>query len=484
MNIEAPRYPPTYSWLWLSLTLCVVLAVSFFLPIVPNDYWWYVRIGQDIVRSGAIPTVDALSYTQAGQTVVYHSWLSALLFWLTYNAGGLSLTFLLRGLTLALAYGLTWKLAREAGAGPILSTVLTLVAAFSGGNNWSPRPQMFAYPLVMLVLWALVRWQRGRDRLLWLLPLSTFLWVNLHGSFVLPFLLMGAALVFGKGNKKQLMIWGASALLATLLNPRGFGAWTYVITLMRDSSVQIYSSEWGPTTNLGWQMNLFFAWLLVFPVLAAFSPRRLSLLEWVWFLGFGWLALSGIRYVIWFLFLLVPLTASLLADWDYRWLDRPSKETVPPMNIALSIIFLLCGFSVMPGVRTLWWRGAAVPLSRDTPVEAVTWLKAHPDLPGPLWADLTFSSYLVYALPERPVWIDTRFEVYPPSQWAEYKSISEAESNWQALLDKYNVRLLFLFRSDQPHLIPVVQASPLWCSVYQDSMSVIFVRRGTGQACP
>ena len=56
--------------------------------------------------------------------------------------------------------------------------------------------------------------------------------------------------------------------------------------------------------NRGWQANLFFAWLLVFVPLAALSPRKLSLLEWVIFLFFGWMALIGLRYVIWFTFIL------------------------------------------------------------------------------------------------------------------------------------------------------------------------------------
>ena len=66
--------------LWISLVLFVVLSIAFLLPILPNDYWWHVRIGQDTIRTGSIPTVDALSYTQAGRPVVYHSWLSAVIF--------------------------------------------------------------------------------------------------------------------------------------------------------------------------------------------------------------------------------------------------------------------------------------------------------------------------------------------------------------------------------------------------------------------
>ena len=52
------------------------------------------------------------------------------------------------------------------------------------------------------------------------------------------------------------------------------------------------------------------------------SPRKLTLLEWAYFIFFGWMALLGIRYVIWFLFIMVILTATLLAEWDARYAKK------------------------------------------------------------------------------------------------------------------------------------------------------------------
>jgi hypothetical protein len=476
MHIEQPRYHRSLDLLWLSLTLVVVLLVAFILPVVPNDYWWYVRLGQDMLRGGAIPAVDTFSYTRAGTPVVYHSWLSALIFWLVYQAGGLPLTFLVRGIFLGVAYGLTWRVAREAGAGPKLAGLLTVVSALLGSNNWSFRPQMFAYVLFVLALWVLLRWQRGGHPRLWLLPLAAVLWVNLHGSFVLLFILLGTALLFGSGNRKRLLIWTVVSLLATLLNPRLLGAWAYVLSLLYDPASQSYSGEWGPPQNAGWQMNLFFGWILTMPLLVAISTRRLSRLEWAWFLLFGWMALSGLRYVVWTSFLLVPLTAALLSDRAQHWLDRPPAFVRPAINNVLSISILLATLLALPGVREYWWKGPAIPLQRATPVEAASWLKTHPELPGPLWADMTFSSYLVFAVPERPVWIDTRFEVYPPAHWQEYIDIGNAVPAWQSLLEREHVNLLFLARGGQPNLIAAVEVSPEWCRQYQDEMAVIFAR--------
>jgi hypothetical protein len=170
------------------------------------------------------------------------------------------------------------------------------------------------------------------------------------------------------------------------------------------------------------------------------------------------------------------LSAALLAERTQPWLDRPPSFVKPAINYLLSAGILVATLVALPGVHERWWQGPEIPLYRATPVEATNWLKAHPELPGALWADMTYSSYLVFAVPERPVWIDPRFEIYPASQWREYIDIGNAVPEWQALLDHDGVNLLFLAPSGQPNLIAAVQASPLWCEQYQDEMAVIFAR--------
>ena len=86
-------------------------------------------------------------------------------------------------------------------------------------------------------------------------------------------------------------------------------------------------------------MNIFFAWMLGFAPLAVFSPRKLSVLEWVLYLGFGWLALTGLRYVIWFLFIVAVFMAALLAGWFNN--SAEPKQIFPALNFGLGIFLLI-----------------------------------------------------------------------------------------------------------------------------------------------
>jgi uncharacterized protein with PQ loop repeat len=466
----------SFDFIWLSFALMTVLLLAFFLPVLPNDYWWYMRIGQEVLATGQVPAVDIIS--ASGQPIMYHSWLSAVIFSLLYDAGGLGLTIFARGLVIGLAYLVLWALVRRAGVGPKLAWLLMFMAVLASSNNWVVRPQMFTYFLFALSLWILYQWQNGDNRFLWVLPLISLLWVNLHGSFVLLFPLIGAALIFGAGQRKFLLLAFVLAFLAILVNPRGVGVFEYIIFSITSESNQL-SMEWGPPVNDNWQMNIFFVWLLAFIPLAAFSPKKLNRLEWVWFLGFGLLALFGLRYVIWFIFLLVVISATLLSGWT----KASGAQRFTPLNLALGLVLLAMPILLLPGLRERWMESPP-PVTANTPFAVVEWLEAHPEVPNPLWNQYVYGSYLAYALPGRPVWIHTMFEAYSREHWERYLAVSAARYDWQKLLDEDGVNSMLLSVQSQDNLLSALRQSETWCEVYKDDDAAIFIRIDPGEPCP
>jgi len=142
----------------------------------------------------------------------------------------------------------------------------------------------------------------------------------------------------------------------------------------------------------------------------------------------------------------------------------------------LSGLFILLPLFSLPGIREKWWSTAPLVYDHTTPSKAVEWLAAHPELPEPLWNDVAFGSYLTFALPARPPSLDTRFFVYPPKQMEEYQKISSASIDWETLLQRDGINLLFLSFDNQPRLIRVVEKSDQWCEQYRDKNAVIFSR--------
>jgi len=466
---------PSYDLLWLGIGLLPLILIVLLLPVSPQDYWWYLRLGQDILRTHSVPSVDTYSFTRAGAPYFYPSWLAAVIFWKVYIIGGIALTFLLRVALVAITYGVLFFLLRESGAGVFLAALLTLLAGLAGSSNWTFRPQLFAYPLFIFTLLILIRNERGRSQCLWFLPLIALLWVNLHGSYLLLFILGGLSFIFTRKPRRVLATVLILSAFAILINPHGWTALSYVKDMLVSSSVQL-DVEWSPPVNLGWQMNLFYLGLLSFAALAAISVRRLTMLEIAWFLVFGWLALSGIRYVIWFLFILAFETALILSAWEERVPHLSLQTENRNINIAIAAMLFLIPLAMLPGVRSLWWSNSPEVYDRATPIQATEWLKSHPELAGEMFSDFSFSSYLIFALPSRPVWIDTRFELYPVEQWQEYISIRQAEPGWDSTLENYKINLLVLSSVGEPALIRAIQGSDQWCPQYRDEDAIIFSR--------
>jgi len=470
--------PQSTGVLWWGVALFFLLAVFMLLPIQPNDYWWYLRLGSDILREGHIPTTDSYSFTRAGQPMVYHSWLSAVLFWALYRLGGLTLTVAVRALILAATFTIVWHTARQTGASARVAAAVTLLAAMVGSNNWAMRPQIFAYPLFALMLWQLWRWLRGKKSHWWIFALLMLLWVNLHGSFVLGFLLVGAALAGGGGNRREMAISLGGITIAALLNPRGWRVWQYVWTLLTDPASQHFGAEWQPPTLHTWQGALFFGVLVALLLLIGWNFRagraKLSGTEWLWLAGFSIMAIIAVRYGIWFAMVVTPIaTKQLCALRDRR---MRANRGIPALNAAFLAMFIVLPLALLPGIREKWWADAPPVLSADTPVAAVEWLAAHPELPDGLWNDLAFSSYLIFALPQRPVWIDTRFELYPPAQWKTYRAIADAVSDWDARLDAAEISVLMLNPAATPKLVSAVESSSDWQKVYGDDTAQIYVK--------
>ena len=470
------KNPSNASFLVFSFVLMCVTLLAVNQPIAPNDFFPYLRIGEEIIKTGEIPTTEFMTYTQFGQPALYLYWLPSILFYEMFQFGGVILIALIVMLCTASFYGLFWLCLRELNIRPLVSGLVLIIIGLPGASFFVARPQIFAFPFFALVFLILIRWQKGNDRLLWLLPLAGLLWANFHGSFIILFFLLLPALLFGKGNRRRLLIFTGISFFATLINRYGIGIWTNMFSLVNNLSSQTFSMEFQPPLNNDWQANIFFGSLLIIPVLTAFKKPKIQFLYWIWFLGFGWMALSGLRYRIWFLGVEAIILSMLLNPLFDRFFKPSNRFQNRSLNLALGVIMLVFPLALLPGVRGLWWEQAPPKYSETTPIRAVNWLKQNPHLPGELWSDFTYATYMTYTLPERKLFTTNRMEDFPVHQFEDYQSISNAQYNWQELLEEYEINLLMTSRARQPTLINAAYKSQNWSAIYSDVRTIIYIR--------
>lgn len=326
---------------------------------------------------------------------------------------------------------------------------------------------------------------------------------------------------------RSLGILMALCALAPLLNPRGAMVYFYVFKLAADKSSQKFIQEWQSPTLTQWYGALFFAAMAgvlalagvlwagskVSPGKSPDSPTGVlgaRLGEVAVLAVTAILALRDIRSIIWFAFLLAPILAAMCAQLLIRRARSAAIEDSPPrsiqiVNAIIAILLILSCVPLLPAFKPSlglppeysshfapnpkgefpigFSSEPALLLDRDTPVEAVEYLKKNPPR-GRLWNDMVFGSYLTWAgegrfLPH----CDPRVEMYSLSFWEEYGRLMDGPQDAPRTLKSQNFTSALLHRKDGRGLIRQLQKSG-WRIVSQrrDAVLLLAPLPATGDA--
>ena len=496
----------TVEHLWALAVLACIWAFVATHPIRPHDFWWHLAIGRQIVQTHQIPQVDTFSYTAPGAPYPSYNvyWLADTLLYLVYATGGPALSVFVHSLLIALTYGLVLGLCwRLAGNGRV-AAFCTLAAAACGFENWNLRPQAISFLLAALYLVLIYDLRsRGADRLgrqvaqapvrnvrahalpatVLAFPLLMVIWVNCHGSFPLGIILLGIwlleALVEDRQRAGLPLVALALTGAATLLNPQGAGLFGYLRAMGANPVVQRLP-EWAPAT-LGTQDGIaFFVVLGLSAIVLALAWRRLHVFDLLGFLFFAVLAWRTGRAIVWFGLVVAPLLAETLP----ALLPRPRAPQQADRAERLINAILALGLLALVVVTLPWFKDRlpmspqkAGLISAETPVAATDYLLRH-HLPPPVFADMAYGSYLIWAAqPAYKVFCDPRIELYPERIWGDYEMVSEAGPDWEDILNRYGVQTLMLDRALQPQLVAAASGSQQWRPAYQDGHTIMLVRR-------
>lgn len=496
----------TLGHLWPATVLIGVFVLANTYPIRPNDFWWHLALGRQIVAAGRIPAVDVYSYTMTGQPYPSYQmfWLADIGLYALFSAGGPALVIFAHSLLLTAAYGLLLWAGQRLAHDWRAAALATLFSAALGFDAWNVRPQTLSFLLGAVFTLAIYSY-RQRQRALWLacFPLGMLVWVNSHGSFPLGLALPGIwlgeeawrAWAARARNDRKTALDGLRApgiallasLLACLANPRGLELYRYPQALLGDPTVQSLVTEWAPPSLSSLPGSLFIPGIFLAAVLLAVSPRRPDFFQLATFAIFGLLGLHTTRGVAWFGLAMAPILSVHLSGVVARN-AASEKRPAPPAGapiLNLVLLALLAGLALL----SLPWFKEALPypgqkaglISKETPVEATRFLlNARP--PGELFHEMGFGSYLIWAaFPNYRVFADPRIELYPGELWRDYLLISNAIPGWEERLERYGVHTLLLSPARQAALIQAARDSGRWRLIYQDQAALIFTRLPWGQ---
>ena len=137
------------------------------------------------------------------------------------------------------------------------------------------------------------------------------------------------------------------------------------------------------------------------------------------------------------------------------------------------LILILIAFTVIIKVISIYPREMNEAIFRNNlPYKAVAYLQERQP-PGNLFNSYDWGGYLIYALPEYPVFIDGRTDLYSDGLIDEWLQVVRTEEGWQKVLDKYDVRLILL----EPSMPVITELNESdWSELYRDEKSVVYGR--------
>jgi hypothetical protein len=476
------------------MLLLILLGAPWRTAMVASDgdacmHW---RVGQWMLQHRQIIRADEFSHTRLGAPVISKEWLSQILFAgaarvpafndLHVFTGGISMgaSFScgpagLCGIALAAALVIATTLAllhrqllRE-GNDALAATVVTLFAAWATSAHWLARPHVFSFLAIFLWNDAL------RRQRLWLLPVLTVLWVNLHGGYLAGFLVLGAywlgALIERDlRNLKALTATGLLCALASLANPNGYRLLVHNIEFLRSGFFRNWLAEYGSTNFHLESSRGFLAWLaLMFLTFAWLRPR---------------LPASGIALVIsWTYFALyagrnIPLLAILIAPLLAPAISDALRQRLPALCQRLRATN--ASARGWPVVAALAVAIIAAPHptempADDWPVEAVKFIKQQPGrFAGNMFNQYSWGGYLMQELPEHKVFVDGRADFYGRELLEEFDEVTGLRTNWLGVLEKHNVQWTLMPRDHR--LNAALALLPDWETAFSNQTATIFRR--------
>ena len=473
----------------LAALLTAVAARSLLLKfsVLDLDIWWHLKVGDWIVEHHAFPHTGILSRTAANRPWAAYSWgyevlLSRAYAWFGLVGVGMFGTLL----TLAVACAVYWIVRRLSGkfwVACILATVTCSAFLFS----LMPRPVFLSMILFAVTLMPLLEAQRtGRAAVLYWLPLVFFVWANCHIQFVYGIFVVGLftgvhllqqlGAHFGvtpdfslasQLSARKLVLIFAACVFASCLGPYTYHLYAVVFAYAGSKFPYTFIREF---QALNFRAFSHYVELLLTG--AAFftlgRQQRVDLFK---------LALLTVASVVafrtmrdsWFLCI---AAAACIADFGGEEVEREPSETVPEKaGLAASLALLLFLIARNTGFDT---RGLDAAMSSVFPVKAVNFLRQNPQ-PGPLYNTFDWGGFLTWYMPDYPVAIDGRTDLYGDEMDMRFFESERGDASY--IDDPYlNESGVVLLQREKP-LAAVLSGDQRFQKIYEDRLAVVFARR-------
>ncbi|MEG1987250.1 MAG: hypothetical protein RR047_02175 [Bacilli bacterium] len=468
-------YNSHYKKIFFLLLLFALISVAFTSLQTGYDYWWHLKVGEYIYKTGTIPLTSIFSWFGSINNLswISHEWLSELLLYLYQLIFGSNHIIWFCLINIGLLFTSLYLFNKEACLKNIFQTLVFLAfGIFLIFPALAPRPYLISYILLAILLYLLFDLNKHpHSKKIYLVPIITILYANFHGgssnlTYILCFMFAFCGLFKFKLKHiestrlnplqiKKYCLIGLLSILAILINPHGIKLLLYPFINMQDTLMKGLILEWAPLniTNLSHLPVLIFLIYLVIKLIS--TKKQISFLHISLMAAFILLTISSVRFapLLWIVssFIILGL----------------NSEKIPPIKIwtILSFSFIILGtVSIIKEQENVHNKLNTGVLD----YQVISYLKEHK--PTRLYNYYDYGGYLIYN--NIPVFIDGRADMYSKYNLRDAVKLAFLKGEYQAILDNYNFDYLVI-----PKTIPLTEYldnNPQYQLVLTTSKTVIY----------
>lgn len=452
-----------------------------------QDIWMHLALGDWMYSHHAVPETGILSQIAMRPWAAY-SWGFELLVSGVYALAGLmGLLALLAGMEVLITGAIFIVLRRISGSfWPAWS--LTGAGIWTLYHNMPIRPIVFSILFFTIAIGLIFEARRtGSVKPLYWLPPLFVLWANVHIQFVYGLAVVGLFVVIRlvraasekmgwylrlkNGDSEiplvPLLAVGGACILAPLLGPYGIGLYRVIFDYAQAGFVYARITE---TAAADFRSSAHYAQLLI-TMAACFAlgrksrdPYRIALLVLT--------TLYGYRMTRDAWFACIPalvLTASAFRS-DRSAGKIPAFGRLRAAGVGAGVVLVLFGAFRISGVSE---KSLKDGMGAHFPVQAADFIRRE-KLPGPLYNTFNYGSFLAWYLPEYPVSIDGRTDLYGEEIAVRFDKVLMGATDPAKDPDMMHAGVVLLQKGFP--LSSWLLSDPGFKLVHQDANSYVFVR--------
>jgi hypothetical protein len=450
----------------------LILAFSMTSSFFDFDLWARLIAGKGFIEGGHVLTSDFLSYTPV-HTWWDHEWGAGVIFYLFFKFFGPYSLIILQAL---LMFGIFFtaskiiKLRTTINPYNILFYFFALMAVMPNLNN-PIRCHLFSFLFFTIYIYILEKTRQGNKKLLFLIPIITLCWNNIHGGVVAG---LGLMVMYAIGeflNKKpfkKYLITLLASFAVLFINPWGYDYIKFLLmanTMKRPNIIE----WWGLFSNYHlFKQITFKIFMFVMIIIEALQIKKenfekVDKVKYFVLLSTLYLAIAHVKLLPFF-----AISSLCFVYEDFYKLIGNIKLPKWKDNVIFGFLLFISCFTFLT-------KDFSIPVGMNNyPIKEVEFVKIN-NIKGKILTNFGFGSYVSYKLyPNNLIFMDGRYEeVYFDYMVPLLKNFYLTTPNWYDII-KYFTPDVMIVENSYP-VYNKLKNGNLWKVVYKGDKFGVFL---------